>query len=319
MRDFPISKVANPQRLARGDLQLEIHGAAARLGSIRLGDRREARRVINHLLVQVHSAGGLRDACKLRCGAGGYFAFVRILRPELFHPCLQGASRHEMECRSRASRIDCAPLRPSGGQPPPPEAGSLVCARPLARFLVFKKMMPLPCKPDSVRPLRDWTAISLTPPERSAPLTRGATITRGLWRAGSPAPVLSCTARGLPCRRRCLRRGGLLPHHFTLARTLAGRWRYDFCGTFRPVPSRSPSPTFMGRAALWCPDFPQAPLARHQRPSGERLARLPRHGGNSKENIHRKLVLESGADEKPTSSLDQACAEDPAQSRADAS
>ena len=157
------------------------------------------------------------------------------------------------------------------------------------------KMMPLPCKPDSVRPLRDWTAISLTPPKRRAPLARGATITRGLWRAGSPAPVLSCTARGLPCRRCCLRRGGLLPHHFTLARTLAGRWRYDFCGTFRPVPSRSPSPIFMGRAALWCPDFPQAPLSRPQRPSGERLAKLPRHGANSKEKIHRNLVLESGA------------------------
>ena len=175
------------------------------------------------------------------------------------------------------SRIDCAPLRPSGMRPPPPEAGSIVCSRTLARLSVRVKMMPLPCKPDSVHPSRDWTAISL-PAGGGTPLARGATITRGLWRAGSPAPVLSCTARGLPCRRRCLRRGGLLPHHFTLARTLAGRWRYDFCGTVRPVPSRSPSPACAGRAALWCPDFPQAPLARHQRPSGERLAKLRRHG-----------------------------------------
>jgi len=132
---------------------------------------------------------------------------------------------------------------------------------------------------------KDWTAISLIPPERDAPLARSATITRGLLRAGSPAPVLSCTARGLPCRLGRPWRGGLLPHHFTLARTLAGRWRYDFCGTFRPDPSRSPSPIFMGRAALWCPDFPQAPLARHLRPSGERRANVCRAAGNSKEKI----------------------------------
>ncbi len=40
--------------------------------------------------------------------------------------------------------------------------------------------VPPPCKPDSVRPLRGWTAISLTPPERGAPLARSATITREL-------------------------------------------------------------------------------------------------------------------------------------------
>ena len=31
------------------------------------------------------------------------------------------------------------------------------------------------------------------------------------------APTWSCSRWGLPCRRRCRRRGALLPHHFTLA------------------------------------------------------------------------------------------------------
>jgi len=30
-------------------------------------------------------------------------------------------------------------------------------------------------------------------------------------------PIRSCSRWGLPCRRRCRRRGALLPHHFTLA------------------------------------------------------------------------------------------------------
>ncbi len=29
-------------------------------------------------------------------------------------------------------------------------------------------------------------------------------------------PIWSCSGRGLPCHRRCRRRGALLPHHFTL-------------------------------------------------------------------------------------------------------
>src|ERR1700722_5651906 len=46
---------------------------------------------------------------------------------------------------------------------------------------------------------------------------------RKLSGPGQPAPpIWSCTTRGLPCRRHCWRRGGLLPHLFTLtcARTM---------------------------------------------------------------------------------------------------
>ena len=93
----------------------------------------------------------------------------------------------------------------------------------------------------------------------------------GNQRAGSPFPVLSCTARGLPCHLGCPRCGGLLPHLFTLTRLHRSfNGRYIFCCTFRPGSSRFPSLAFARHAALWCPDFPQAPLARHLRPSGER-------------------------------------------------
>ena len=133
--------------------------------------------------------------------------------------------------------------------------------------------VPLPCKPDFVRPaVRGSTVISLIP-QCGTPRLRGMRLIPGdLGRAGSPSPVLSCTTRGLPCRLGRPWRGGLLPHHFTLACALLvqGHRRCVFCGTFRPGSSRFPSPACAGRAALWCPDFPQSAFACEPRPSGER-------------------------------------------------
>src|SRR5207253_2105846 len=72
----------------------------------------------------------------------------------------------------------------------------------------------------------------LSPPERgmTIPLGRpspGASRDRPGWRRGNPPdppvsggsaiPTWSCSRWGLPCRRRCRRRGALLPHPFTLA------------------------------------------------------------------------------------------------------
>lgn len=110
----------------------------------------------------------------------------------------------------------------------------------------------------------------LSPRRGGAPRLRGVRLLPGDKRTGSPSPVLSCTTRGLPCRFGCPKRGGLLPHHFILTCALAGHRRYASCCTFRPGSSRFPSPTFVRRVALWCPDFPQPPLARKLRPSGER-------------------------------------------------
>jgi len=58
-------------------------------------------------------------------------------------------------------------------------------------------------------------------------------------------PMRSCSRWGLPCRRRCRRRGALLPHHFTLTARIYSRQRRDqverrfvFCGT---VPGLAPA------------------------------------------------------------------------------
>ncbi len=64
----------------------------------------------------------------------------------------------------------------------------------------------------------------------------------------------SCSRWGLPCRRRCRRRGALLPHPFTLAVIIpAARaaWtvrRFAFCGTFPEVTpaGRYPASCFRG-------------------------------------------------------------------------
>ena len=135
------------------------------------------------------------------------------------------------------------------------------------------KMRPLPCKPDSVPPAFAGLDGHFSHPASGASHVHGRRLLPGDWRAGSPSPVLSCTARGFPCHLGCPWRGGLLPHHFTLTRhRLSDGGRYLFCCTFRPVASRLPSLIFMRRAALWCPDFPQPMLAHRQRPSGERQA-----------------------------------------------
>ena len=60
-----------------------------------------------------------------------------------------------------------------------------------------------------------------------------AAYPRCLDRGGRLSPhIWPCSSRGLPCRTCYHARGGLLPHHFTLA---TRRWRSVFCGTFRRV------------------------------------------------------------------------------------
>jgi hypothetical protein len=61
------------------------------------------------------------------------------------------------------------------------------------------------------------------------------------FRAVKPraVPIRSCSRWGLPCRRRCRRRGALLPHRFTLAAVYATRRGGLFlCGT---VPRLAPA------------------------------------------------------------------------------
>ena len=59
---------------------------------------------------------------------------------------------------------------------------------------------------------------------------RGRPARRRQPRPAPPAaPTWSCSRWGLPCRRRCRRRGALLPHHFTLAARRLERRRARRC------------------------------------------------------------------------------------------
>jgi hypothetical protein len=82
-----------------------------------------------------------------------------------------------------------------------------------------------------------------------------------------------CSWRGLPCRRRCRRRGALLPHPFTLAGrgpesgpAVCFLWRYPWGRPRRALPAAMSS---------WSPDFPRAP--KRPRPPG-RLVRAESGG-----------------------------------------
>ena len=96
----------------------------------------------------------------------------------------------------------------------------------------------------------DVTAIPLGRPLPSAssnqPERQGLRI-RPRGRSRAIAPIRSCSRRGLPCHRRCRRRGALLPHPFTLTleRTSSARiGRFAFCGAFPGVApaGRYPAP-----------------------------------------------------------------------------
>ena len=100
--------------------------------------------------------------------------------------------------------------------------------------LQSEKSRQAACKPGSVPPMsvRMWAgmAIPLGHPLPSASCNRPERQREGpAWHpkhTGMPAaPTWSCSRWGFPCRRRCRRRGALLPHHFTLAgrRGIPGR------------------------------------------------------------------------------------------------
>ena len=101
-------------------------------------------------------------------------------------------------------------------------------------------------KPDSVHPCGLCGHFSHSS-EKPCPAERqGATRTRGSLAGRRPSPCLSCIARGLPCPRRCLRGGGLLPHLFTL--TLAGGL-FSVALSVSPACAENPS---LSRGALPC-------------------------------------------------------------------
>ena len=77
------------------------------------------------------------------------------------------------------------------------------------------------CKPGSVWPASKPAGVTAIPLVRRLP---GASSNLPEWLIrtdpaprGRAIPIRFCSRWGLPCRRRCRRRGALLPHRFTLA------------------------------------------------------------------------------------------------------
>jgi hypothetical protein len=143
--------------------------------------------------------------------------------------------------------------------------------------IVLKKERQTACKPGSVPPENVvqgrgwpflWDARCRAP--RATDPSGGAEVRPAFPRTGMPAaPTWSCSRWGFPCRRRCRRRGALLPHRFTLAAGPVFRdgRRCTFCGTFPGVApaGRYPAPYLRG-ARTFLP-----PPSGGERPSG-RLA-----------------------------------------------
>ena len=137
--------------------------------------------------------------------------------------------------------------------------------------------VPLPCKPDSVPLLRGWTAISLTPPKRSALLAQSATNTRGSnGRAALPlfclAPRGVCHAVRLP--------GFAVGSYSTISplpvslRTIGGIFLLHFPSEFLAVPV----PHFHEARCPVVSGLSSPPLARNcDRPGsgGHKLRELP--------------------------------------------
>ena len=99
-------------------------------------------------------------------------------------------------------------------------------------------------------------------------------------RAPRIAPIRFCSRRGLPCRRRCRRRGALLPHPFTLAPPDLSARAAAVCFLWR-FPWGRPRRTLSGAVSVWSPDFP--PLrAAAVRPTGA-LGIGGAHGGGQGE------------------------------------
>jgi hypothetical protein len=95
------------------------------------------------------------------------------------------------------------------------------------------------------------------------------------------APIRSCSRRGLPCRRRCRRRGALLPHLFTLTgrRPLqVALRRFALCGA---VPGVAPAGRYPAPCLRGARTFLRLMKATAVQPTGPRANRRGRGPGQA--------------------------------------
>jgi hypothetical protein len=133
----------------------------------------------------------------------------------------------------------------------------ILCSR-FVSTLPDGKLAQAACKPGSVPDPRAGGWPFLWDPCRHGPRATDPDDRPGNWPArathsdaGAVAPTWSCSRWGLPCHRRCRRRGAPLPHPFTLTRSPAEAGpggRSALCGTFpRVTPAgRYPAPCLRG-------------------------------------------------------------------------
>ena len=100
-----------------------------------------------------------------------------------------------------------------------------------------------------------WTPVTrrLQQPTRTAGLDTDLEILCAFAQKPRAVPIRSCSRWGLPCRRRCRRRGALLPHRFTLAAVVRNAPRRSvLCGTFPELApaGRYPAPLVHGARTL---------------------------------------------------------------------
>jgi len=125
-----------------------------------------------------------------------------------------------------------------------------IASRPVSRVLYGRRLAP-----PTRRPFL-WDA-RLRAPLATNPSDRASGQAPRRLAAARVAPIRSCSRRGLPCRRRCRRRGALLPHPFTLTPSIFqfGEMRRAVCFLWR-YPWGHPRRTLSGAVSAWSPDFP---------------------------------------------------------------
>jgi hypothetical protein len=151
---------------------------------------------------------------------------------------------------------------------------------------------PLPCKPDFVHSAgAELDGHFSRPLARDAPLARGATNTRGS-RAGSPSPVLSCTARGLPCRPGCPGARWALTPPFHPCLCPCGPSAVCFLLHFPSGRLATSVPRFREARCPVVSGLSSTPLARNRdRPGSGRSTCRPRPRGNQPENASARAGL----------------------------
>ena len=113
---------------------------------------------------------------------------------------------------------------------------------------------------------RPSPGVSCDRPERRREGPPDAAGSGSLRAAASAAPTWSCSRWGFPCRRRCRRRGALLPHRFTLAARPVARSGSAVCFLWH-CPWGRPRRALPGTVPPWSPDFPLPAVAKSGRPA----------------------------------------------------